>query len=76
MAQEAMGSVSWGLAPTSQLGLSLAEGEGVGRGDFFPPFLGSRSASRENGNSDLLLISFFAHSCFLFSRSLTEGGQN
>lgn len=42
----------------------------------FSPFLGSRSASRENGNSDLLLISFFSHSCFLFSCSLTEGGQN
>lgn len=38
MAQEAVSSAPWGLAPTSQLGLSLAEGDGVGRGDFSPIF--------------------------------------
>ena len=41
-----------------------------------PPSLGSRSTHRENGNGDLLRMSFFAHNCFLFSCPLTEGGQN
>lgn len=41
-----------------------------------PPTLGSRSTHRENGNGDLLQMSFFAHNCFLFSCPLTGGGQN
>lgn len=46
------------------------------RGAVFPPLFGSRPAHRENGNGDLLLISLFPHSCFLFSCPMTEGGQN